>query len=125
MTTRFFWHPDWAIRRFLMANGPCLPGAPGMRDLRLRLPSLISSLPGSWSNGLEYLRRPVHARTPPKPLHSPTRPPPTAAHPRPTHGSSPTSVPTLFKEFIEGEADRIVVARENAWRVGGAGEGAG
>jgi hypothetical protein len=38
-------------------------------------------------------------------------------------GSWTASVPTLFEEFIEGEAVRIVLVGEHAWQVRMAGEG--
>lgn len=104
-------------------GGPCLPGARGMMDLRLRLPGLVRALAvtrfggiprgyadrgttvaegqavakwGNWHCGEDKAR---------------------------FDGTWMASVPTLFEAFIEGEAVRIVLVGEHAWQVRMAGEG--
>jgi hypothetical protein len=105
-------------------GGPCLPGARGMMDLRLRLSGLVRSLAvtrfggiprgyadqgtavaaegftvakwGNWHCGEDKAR---------------------------FDGSWTATVPTLFEGFVEGEAVRIVLVGDHAWQVRMAGEG--
>jgi hypothetical protein len=106
-------------------GGPCLPGARGMMDLRLRLPGLVRALAvtrfggaprgyadrgttvaagahgsvakwGNWHCGEDKAR---------------------------FEGPWTAAVPTLFEEFIEGEAVRIVLVGERAWQVRMTGDG--
>jgi hypothetical protein len=105
-------------------GGPCLPGARGMMDLRPRLLGLVRALAvtrfggiprgyadrgtivtvegqsvakwGNWHCGEDKAR---------------------------FDGTWTASVPTLFEEFIEGEAIRIVLVGDHAWQVRMAGEG--
>ncbi len=105
-------------------GGECLPGAIGMMDLRLRLPGLVRArkvsrfggLPrgyadrgttveavgewvakwGNWHCGEDKAR---------------------------FRGTWTASEPTLFEDYLEGEAVRIVLVGERAWQVRMAGDG--
>ena len=105
-------------------GGPCLPGARGMMDLRHRLPGLVRALAvtrfggaprgyadrgttvvaagelvakwGNWHCGEDKARF-TGARVAPE--------------------------PTLFEDYVEGEAVRIVLVGERAWQVRMAGDG--
>jgi hypothetical protein len=105
-------------------GGPCLPGARGMMDLRLRLPGLVRALAVSRFGGIPrgYADRgtTVAAEGP------------TVAKWGNWHcgedkarfdDSWAASVPTLFEQFVEGEAVRIVLVGDHAWQVRMAGEG--
>jgi hypothetical protein len=105
-------------------GGPCLPGARGMMDLRLRLPGLVRALAVTRFGGIPrgYADRGsiVAAEGP------------TVAKWGNWHcgedkarfdASWTAEVPTLFEGFVEGEAVRIVLVGEHAWQVRMAGEG--
>jgi hypothetical protein len=105
-------------------GGPCLPDARGMMDLRLRLPGLIRALAVTRFGGIprSYADRgtTVSAEGP------------TVAKWGNWHcgedkarfdGSWTAVVPTLFEEYVDGEAVRIVLVGERAWQVRMAGEG--
>jgi hypothetical protein len=105
-------------------GGPCLPGARGMIDLRHRLPGLVRALSvtgfgktprgyadrgttvvaeseqvakwGNWHCGEDKAR---------------------------FSGPWTADQPTLFEDYIEGEAVRIVLVGERAWQVRMAGDG--
>jgi hypothetical protein len=105
-------------------GGPCLPGARGMMDLRLRLPGLVRALAvtrfageprgyadqgtvvdaggdmvakwGNWHCGEDKVR---------------------------FQDTWTASQPTLFEDFVDGEAVRIVLIGEHAWQVRMAGDG--
>jgi hypothetical protein len=107
-------------------SGPCLPGAVGMMDLRLRLPGLVraraasrfGSLPrgyadrgttvdaegnaelvakwGNWHCGEDKAR---------------------------FNGTWTARVPTLFEDYLDGEAVRIMLVGEHTWQVRMAGDG--
>ncbi len=105
-------------------GGPCLPGARGMMDLRLRLPGLVRALDvtrfGGAPRGYADRGTAVDAEGP------------TVAKWGNWHcgedkarfdGSWTADVPTLFEEFVDGEAVRIVLVDDRAWQVRMAGEG--
>ena len=105
-------------------GGPCLPGARGMMDLRHRLPGLVRTLAvtrfgrmprgyadrgtsvvaeadqvakwGNWHCGEDKVR---------------------------FSGTRIADQPTLFEEYVEGEAVRIVLVGDRAWQVHMAGDG--
>ncbi|MDB5351517.1 MAG: hypothetical protein JWN86_2764 [Planctomycetota bacterium] len=105
-------------------GGPCLPGARGMMDLRSRLPGLVRALAvtrfgqpprgyadrgttvvsesvrvakwGNWHCGDDKAR---------------------------FTGPWTAEEPTLFEDYLEGEAVRIVLVGERAWQVRMAGDG--
>ncbi|MFO0950591.1 MAG: hypothetical protein U0835_05455 [Isosphaeraceae bacterium] len=105
-------------------GGPCLPGARGMMELRLRLPGLVRSLSvtrfGGISRGYADRGTTVAAEGP------------TVAKWGNWHcgedkarfdGTWKAAEPTLFEEFVEGEAVRIVLVGDHVWQVRMAGEG--
>jgi hypothetical protein len=105
-------------------GGPCLPGARGMMDLRLRLPGLVRALEvtrfGGIARGYADRGTVVAAEGP------------TVAKWGNWHcgedkarfdDSRAADEPTLFEEFVEGEAVRVVLVGEHAWQVRMAGEG--
>ncbi len=105
-------------------GGPCLPGARGMMDLRLRLPGLVRALAisrfagnprgyadpgtiveaggdmvakwGNWHCGEDKVR---------------------------FHETWTASEPTLIEDYVEGEAVRIVLIGESPWQIRMAGDG--
>ena len=106
-------------------GGPCLPGARGMMDLRLRLPGLVRALAVTRFGGLSREAMPTGARPSSPSAES-------VAKWGNWHcgedkarfdGPGPPIVPTLFEEFVEGEAVRIVLVGERAWQVRMAGDG--
>jgi hypothetical protein len=105
-------------------GGPCLPGARGMMDLRLRLPGLVRALAVTRFGGIPrgYADRGT----------SVAAGGPTVAKWGNWHCGEDKArfddawtaeVPTLFEEFVEGEAVRIVLVGEHSWQVRMAGEG--
>ncbi|AGA28554.1 hypothetical protein Sinac_4358 [Singulisphaera acidiphila DSM 18658] len=112
------------ITALALWGGPCLPGARGMMDLRHRLPGLVRAMAvtrfgqvprgyadrgtivvtdservakwGNWHCGEDKSR---------------------------FSGSWNATQPTLFEEYVEGEAVRIVLVGERAWQVRMAGDG--
>jgi hypothetical protein len=105
-------------------GGPCLPGARGMMDLRLRLPGLVRALAvtrfggiprGSADRGstIDFRSESVakwgnwHCGEDKARFHGPWK----------------ADVSTLVEEYIEGEAVRVVVIGEHAWQVRMAGDG--
>lgn len=105
-------------------GGPCLPGARGMMDLRLRLPGLVRALAVTRFGGIPrgYADRGTTVSAEGQAVakwgnwHC-------GEDKARFDGSWTASVPTLFEEFIEGEAVRIVLVGEHAWQVRMAGEG--
>jgi len=105
-------------------GGPCLPGARGMMDLRLRLPGLVRALAvtrfggtprgyadrgtvvdpeseqvakwGNWHCGEDKAR---------------------------VAGPWTATVPTLFEDYLDGEAVRVVLVGDRAWQVRMTGDG--
>ncbi len=107
-------------------GGPCLPGARGMMDLRLRLPGLIRALAvtrfGDLARG--YADRGTTVTTDGDgPLVAKWGNWHCGEDKARFDGSWTASVPTLFEEFVEGEAVRIVLVGDRSWQVRMAGEG--
>ncbi|WP_231749229.1 ATP-grasp domain-containing protein [Tautonia plasticadhaerens] len=105
-------------------EGPCLPGARGMMDLRLRLPGLVRALAVTRFGGIP---RGYADRGTTVPAEGPT-----VAKWGNWHCGEDKArfddawaaeVPTLFEQFVEGEAVRIVLVGEHAWQVRMAGDG--
>jgi hypothetical protein len=112
------------LTALVLWGGPCLPGARGMMDLRHRLPGLVRTLAvtrfgriprgyadrgtsfvaegdrvakwGNWHCGEDKAR---------------------------FSGAWTADQPTLFEEYVEGEAVRIVLVGGRAWQVRMAGDG--
>lgn len=112
------------ITALALWGGPCLPSARGMMDLRHRLPGLVRSMAvtrfgqiprgyadqgttvfadaervakwGNWHCGEDKAR---------------------------FHGAWTADSPTLFEEFVAGEAVRVILVGERAWQVRMAGDG--
>ncbi len=105
-------------------GGPCLPGARGMMDLRLRLPGLVRALAVTRFGGIPrgYADRGTTVAAGGQSIakwgnwHC-------GEDKAGCDGSWTASVPTLFEEFIEGEAVRIVLVGEHAWQGRMASEG--
>ncbi|WP_435021496.1 hypothetical protein TA3x_002405 [Tundrisphaera sp. TA3] len=105
-------------------GGPCLPGARGMMDLRLRLPGLVRALAvtrfGRIPRGYADRGTTVVAEGPMVAKWGNWHCGEDKARFDATWSAT---VPTLFEEFVEGEAVRIVLIGEHAWQVGMAGDG--
>lgn len=112
------------ITALALWGGPCLPGARGMMDLRHRLPGLVRAIAvtrfgqiprayadrgttvvadservakwGNWHCGEDKTR---------------------------VSGSWNATQPTLFEEYVEGDAVRLVLVGDRAWQVRMAGDG--
>jgi hypothetical protein len=98
--------------------GPCLPGACGMMDLRLRNPGLVRALAVTRFGGLSrsYADRGSTMDPGGESVakwgnwhcgEDKTR----------FHGPWTAEVPTLIEDYVEGEAVRVVVIGERTWQV--------
>ena len=105
-------------------SGPCLPGARGMMDLRLRLPGLVRALAVTRFGGLArgYADRGTTVAAAGQAVakwgnwH--------CGEDKARFTAEWTaSVPTLFEEFVGGEAVRIVLVGEHVWQVRMVGDG--
>ena len=105
-------------------GGPCLPGARGMMDLRRRLPGLVRALAVTRFGGI---RRGYADRAATVAVESST-----VAKWGNWHcgedkarfdGAWTAQVPTLFEEFIAGDAVRVVLIGAHSWQVRMGGEG--
>jgi hypothetical protein len=107
-----------------MWGGPCLPGSRGMMDLRLRLPGLVRALEVTRFGGMPrgYADRGATVAFEGEQVakwgnwHC-------GENKARFTGSWTTTEPTLFEEYLEGEAVRIVLVGERAWQVRMAGDG--
>jgi hypothetical protein len=105
-------------------GGPCLPGARGMMDLRLRLPGLVRALAvtrfGGIARGFADRRSTFNGGGESVAKWGNWHCGEDKAH---FHGPWTAHVPTLFEEYVQGEAIRIVVIGEDAWQIRMAGDG--
>jgi hypothetical protein len=105
-------------------GGPCLPGARGMMDLRHRLPGLVRALSvsrfGKTPRGYADRGTTVVAETEQVAKWGNWH-----CGEDKTRFSGPRTAdqPTLFEDYIEGEAVRIVLVGERAWQVRMTGDG--
>lgn len=112
------------ITALALWGGPCLPDALGMMDLRLRLPGLVhalrvsrfSAMPRGFAlGGARYdASQPSVAKW--GNWHC-------GENKERFTGRWDTTEATVFEDFVEGEAVRVVLIGERAWQIRLAGEG--
>lgn len=105
-------------------GGPCMPGARGMMDLRYRLPGLVRALSvtrfGQSPRGYADRGTIVNTETDQVAKWGNWHCGEDKAR---FTGAWTASEPTLFEQFHEGEAVRIILVGEHAWQVRMAGDG--